>query len=203
MVNIPKSKTTSTVPSRATQMQEIMRCGTDPSYFISKYVKISHPLKGPIPFQTFPYQDNCLKAFQTNRFVITNKSRQLGLSTLSAAYSLWMALFQRDKNILVIATRLEVAKNFIKKVNGMYDSLPKWLVMPQIKARSVKYLEFSNGSKVQAVPTGTDAGRSEALSLLVVDECCAASSLITVKHKETGEIRNIPIGDLLYENEYQ
>jgi hypothetical protein len=81
-----------------------------------------------------------------------------------------MALFQREKNILVIATRLEVAKNFIKKVNGMYDSLPKWLVMPQIKARSVRYLEFSNGSKVQAVPTGTDAGRSEALSLLIIDE---------------------------------
>lgn len=158
------------VPNRAAQMKEIMRCGTDASYFISKYIKISHPVKGPVPFETFPYQDNCLKAFQTHRFVITNKSRQLGLSTLSAAYSLWMALFQREKNILVIATRLEVAKNFIKKVNGMYDSLPKWLVMPQIKARSVRYLEFSNGSKVQAVPTGTDAGRSEALSLLIIDE---------------------------------
>lgn len=81
-----------------------------------------------------------------------------------------MALFQREKNILVIATKLEVAKNFIKKVNGMYDSLPSWLVMPQIKARSVKYLEFSNGSKIQAIPTGTDAGRSEALSLLIIDE---------------------------------
>jgi hypothetical protein len=165
-----KNLTLGTVPNRAAQMKEIMRCGTDASYFISKYVKISHPVKGPIPFQTFPYQDKCLTAFQKHRFVITNKSRQLGLSTLSAAYSLWMALFQREKNILVIATRLEVAKNFIKKVNGMYDNLPKWLVMPQIKARSVRYLEFSNGSKVQAVPTGTDAGRSEALSLLIIDE---------------------------------
>jgi len=165
-----KNLTLGTVPNRAAQMKEIMRCGTDASYFISKYVKISHPVKGPIPFETFPYQDKCLAAFQKHRFVITNKSRQLGLSTLSAAYSLWMALFQREKNVLVIATRLEVAKNFIKKVNGMYDNLPKWLVMPQIKARSVRYLEFSNGSKVQAVPTGTDAGRSEALSLLIIDE---------------------------------
>ena len=147
-----------------------MRCGTDASYFISRYVKISHPKKGQLPFKTFPYQDRCLKAFQTHRFVITNKSRQLGLSTLSAAYSLWLALFQREKNILIIATKLEIAKNFIKKVNGMYDSLPKWLVMPQIKARSVKYLEFSNGSKIQAIPTGPDAGRSEALSLLIIDE---------------------------------
>lgn len=170
MVKIKRPTTSGVVPNRADQVKEIMRCGTDAAYFISKYVKISHPVKGPMPFRTFPYQDRCLHAFQGHRFVITNKSRQLGLSTLSAAYSLWMAVFQRDKNILVIATRLEVAKNFIKKVNGMYDSLPRWLVMPQIKARSVRYLEFSNGSKVQAVPTGTDAGRSEALSLLIIDE---------------------------------
>src|SRR5574340_1217126 len=151
-MKLKRPTTSGIVPTRSAQLQEIMRCGTDAAYFISKYVKISHPTKGPLPFKTFPYQDRCLHAFQNNRFVITNKSRQLGLSTLSAAFSLWMALFQREKNILIIATKLEIAKNFIKKVNGMYDSLPTWLVMPQIKARSVKYLEFSNGSKIQAIP---------------------------------------------------
>ena len=91
-----------------------------------------------------------------------------------------MAVFQKDKNVLVIATRLEVAKNFIKKVNSMYSNLPKWLVMPQVKAQSVRYLEFSNGSKIQAVPTGTDAGRGESLSLLIVDECVDESATITL-----------------------
>lgn len=170
---MPRQKTVTTigaVPLKSEQIQEIIKCGSNAAYFISKYVKITHPLRGPIPFHTFPYQDRCLKAFQENRFVITNKSRQLGLSTLSAAYSLYLALFQREKNILIIATKLEIAKNFIKKVSGMYDSLPKWLVMPQIRARSVRYLEFSNGSKIQAIPTGVDAGRSEALSLLILDE---------------------------------
>jgi hypothetical protein len=170
MSRIKKPTTTGVVPNKTEQIKEIIKCGSDASYFISRYVKISHPTKGTLPFKTFPYQDKCLNAFQKNRFVITNKSRQLGLSTLSAAYSLWMAVFQKEKNILVIATRLEVAKNFIKKVNSMYSNLPKWLVMPQVKAQSVRYLEFSNGSKIQAVPTGTDAGRSEALSLLIIDE---------------------------------
>lgn len=202
MPRIKKPTTTGVVPARSDQIKEIIKCGGDASYFISRYVKISHPTKGPLSFRTFPYQDRCLKAFQENRFVITNKSRQLGLSTLSAAYSLWMALFQKEKNILVIATRLEVAKNFIKKVNGMYDSLPSWLVMPQIKARSVRYLEFSNGSKIQAVPTGTDAGRSEALSLLIIDECISANGTITLKNKVSGEIREVPIGDL-YSEEYK
>ena len=199
MSRIKKPTTSGVVPNKSEQIKEIIKCGGDASYFISRYVKISHPTKGTLPFKTFPYQDNCLTAFQKHRFVITNKSRQLGLSTLSAAYSLWMAVFQKDKNVLVIATRLEVAKNFIKKVNSMYSNLPKWLVMPQVKAQSVRYLEFSNGSKIQAVPTGTDAGRGESLSLLIVDECVDESATITLKNRHSGEIRQIKISDLYLE----
>lgn len=202
MPRIKKPTTSGVVPNKTEQIKEIIKCGSDASYFISRYVKISHPTKGTLPFKTFPYQDNCLAAFQKHRFVITNKSRQLGLSTLSAAYSLWMAVFQKDKNILVIATRLEVAKNFIKKVNSMYSNLPKWLVMPQVKAQSVRYLEFSNGSKIQAVPTGTDAGRGESLSLLIVDECVDKNTTITLKNKHSEEIRQVNISDL-YLEEYK
>lgn len=151
-------------------MQEIMKCGTDAAYFINNYVKIPHPIKGMIPFNTFPFQDDCLKAFQQNKNVIVNKSRQLGLSTIVAAYSLWMALFQKEKSILVIAIKLDTAKLFIKKVEAMLHGLPEWLIMPQIRAQSVKYLMFSNGSKIQAIPTSPGAGRGEALSLLIVDE---------------------------------
>ena len=168
-----RHKTTTTignVPDRTAQVQEVVKCGTDASFFISKYVKISHPIKGPIPFKTFPYQDRCLKAFQTNRFVITNKSRQLGLSTLSAAFSLWMALFQREKNILIIATKLSTAQLFITKVKGMFESLPKWLVMPEVVTCSKSEITFSNGSKIKATPTSLSSGRGDSLSLLIFDE---------------------------------
>jgi hypothetical protein len=170
---MPRRKDTkgrSRAPTKAVQAQEIVKCGTSPAYFINRYVKIAHPGRGVIKFDTFPFQDDCLEKFQENRFVIVNKSRQLGLSTICAAYSLWMALFQKEKNILVIATKLETAKLFIRKVEGMLASLPDWLVMPKIKAQSVKYIMFSNGSQVKATPTSKDAGRGEALSLLIVDE---------------------------------
>ena len=95
---------------------EIVKCGQDPVYFMKRYVYISHPEKGLIKFNTFPFQDQCLSDFQAHRFNIILKSRQLGLSTVTAAYCLWFALFQRQKNVLVIATRLDVAKNFLAKV---------------------------------------------------------------------------------------
>lgn len=160
----------SNTPTKKIQMQEILKCGTDASYFINNYIKIPHPIRGMIPFNTFPFQDECLNAFQNNKNVIVNKSRQLGLSTIVAAYALWMALFQKEKNILVIAIKLDTAKLFIKKVEAMLFGLPSWLVMPKIRAQSVKYLVFSNGSKIQAIPTSAGAGRGEALSLLIVDE---------------------------------
>lgn len=157
-------------PKGRAKYEEIVKCGSDPIYFLKHYGYISHPKRGLIKFDTFPFQDDCIKDFENNRFTIVLKSRQLGLSTICAGYCLWMALFQKEKNIMVLATRLDVAKTFLRKVLTMYDALPDWLVMPKEKARSVKSIDFSNGSRIVAVPTGDDAGRSEGVSLLIVDE---------------------------------
>lgn len=172
-----KRSVSSSAPPRAIQKQEIIRCGKDQSYFLNKYVKISHPKKGSIPFHTFDYQDSCMEEYNNNQFVIINKSRQLGLSTISAGYALWLGVFHKEKNVLIIATKLGIAQNFMKKVFGMFDSLPSWLVMPSVTARTKTQLTFSNGSEIKAVPTSIDAGRSEALSLLIIDEAAHVENI--------------------------
>jgi hypothetical protein len=151
-------------------VKEIIKCGKDPVYFFNQYGKIQHPLKGLIPFNTFDFQDDCVDYFNEERFNIILKSRQLGISTLTAAYSVWLALFYKDKNILVIATKMAVAMNFIKKTKVFIKNLPPWLIIPEIVHNTKQSIEFSNGSQIKAVPTSDDAGRSEALSLLIVDE---------------------------------
>jgi hypothetical protein len=202
MPRFKKQNLTTSIPNKKQRIEEILKCGKDPKYFLNNYVKISHKIRGKLPFNTYPYQDNCLDSFRENRFVIINKSRQMGLSTLSAGYSLWMALFHQEKNILVIATKLEVAKNFIRSVDGMLTSLPTWLIMPQIVGRSVKHIQFSNGSQIKAIPTSADSGRSEAISLLLVDECLT-STRIKIRNKITNEIRTIDINDLYEKSEYR
>lgn len=161
----------SKAPPLAFQKQEIIRCGRDPLYFINNYVFIQHPKRGKLPFKTFDYQDNVVEQFEGDKNVITNKSRQLGLSTVCAAYALWLILFKRNKNVLVIATKLSIAQNFMNKVFYAYDELPSWLVMSKDNRRTKTELGLGNGSNVKAIPTSPDAGRSEALSLLIVDEC--------------------------------
>ena len=90
--------------------EEYRKCALDPIYFMKKYCIIQHPVRGKIPFHLFPFQEDCLTDFKENRLNIILKSRQLGLSTLSAGFILWKMLFNQDFNALVIATKITVAK---------------------------------------------------------------------------------------------
>ena len=89
--------------------QEYIKCVKDPSHFLKKYCNIQHPQRGRILFNLFPFQQKVLQLFQENPYSIILKSRQLGISTLTAGYSLWLMLFHKDKNVLCIATKQETA----------------------------------------------------------------------------------------------
>ena len=149
---------------------EIVKCGNDPVYFIKNYCKIAHQKRGIIPFELFEYQEETLDDFIKHRFNIILKARQMGLSTLCAAYAVWMILFHRGKEVLIVATKKEVAQNLIKKCKIIWQHLPKWLQFEAIARQTLSHIELANGSTVKAVPTNPDAGRSEALSLLIIDE---------------------------------
>jgi len=146
-----------------------LKCVQDPSYFINQYCTIQHPQRGKIKFKLYDFQYDVLKAYQENDYNIVLKSRQLGISTLSAAYALWMMLFHNDKNVLCIATTKDTAKNIVTKVRIMYDGLPAWL-KTQIIENNKLSLVFKNGSQIKALASTESAGRSEALSLLILDE---------------------------------
>lgn len=156
---------------------ELMKCGKDPAYFIKNYVRISHPTRGVIPFNLFPFQEDVIHEFGNHRFNIALKARQLGLSTTVAGYALWMLLFYRDKNILVVATKRDTAGNLLKKVRQMYDRLPKWMKISDIAIDNRYEFRLKNGSEMKASASSSDAGRSEALSMLIVDEAAHVDGL--------------------------
>jgi hypothetical protein len=151
--------------------QEYIKCATDPVHFFRKYCYINHPTKGRVLFHLYPFQEDVLTDFRNNRFCIINKSRQLGISTLVAGFSLWLMIFNKDKTILCIATKQETARGMVEKVQFMYDNLPSWLKGNQ-KPLSNNKLSFqlANNSRIVATSAASDAGRSYAVSLLLMDE---------------------------------
>jgi hypothetical protein len=151
--------------------QEYIKCATDPIHFFRKYCYITHPVKGRVLFHLYPFQGDTLQEIRNNRFTIINKSRQLGISTLVAGYSLWTMLFHKDKTVLCIATKQETAKGMVEKVQFMYNNLPGWLKGNQKPISDNKLsLKLANNSQIVATSAASDAGRSYAVSLLVVDE---------------------------------
>jgi hypothetical protein len=163
--------------SKKDRIKEIVKCGKDSSYFINNYAKISHPLRGLIPFKTYPFQDDLLAEFNDYRFNVILKARQLGISTITAAYIVWLLLFYRDKNVLVIATKFQTAANLVKKVKSIMQNVPPWLRIAEIKIDNRTSFVLTNGSEVKASTSSGDAGRSEALSLLVIDEAAHVDNL--------------------------
>ena len=149
--------------------EEYKKCAVDPIHFMKKYCMIQHPVRGKIPFHLFPFQEKTLIEFASNRFNIVLKSRQTGISTLCAGFALWKMLFNGDFNVLVIATKQDVAKNLVTKVRVMHELLPSWLKGGSLEDNKLS-LRLQNGSQIKAIASSPDAGRSEALSLLIFDE---------------------------------
>jgi len=158
-------------------VKEIVKSGKKPVYFINTYAKIPHPGKGLIPFKTYDFQGDLVDNLALHRFIIVLKARQLGISTITAAYIAWLVLFHRDKNVLIVATKLSTAANLVKKVKVILKNLPEWIRIADFAVDNKNSIELSNGSQVKASSTSGDAGRSEALSLLVIDEAAHIDGL--------------------------
>ena len=148
---------------------EYIKCSKDPIHFMKKYCMIQHPVRGKIPFHLYDFQEKTLDEFKKNRFNIVLKSRQTGISTLTAGFALWKMIFNTDYNVIVVATKLEVAKNLITKLRTMHKFLPSWLTVPSVEDTKTS-IRLGNGSQAKSIASSPDAGRSEALSLLIFDE---------------------------------
>ena len=148
---------------------EYKKCMESPVYFMRHYIKIQHPVRGTILFDLYNFQEETLQAFHDYQFNIILKSRQMGISTLVAAYCLWTMIFNKDKNILIISLRQDEAKELVSKVRFANEKLPTWLKVKCEEDNRLS-LKFANGSQIKATSTTKKSGVSLALSLLIIDE---------------------------------
>ena len=144
-------------------------------FFFSLFVFVIHPIRGKVHFNLYPYQKSVLYNFIKERFNIILKFRQAGITELISLYCLWLTMYHPNKKVNIISIKDTTAKKVLKKIKFMYKNLPWYLQTPIINGRAGEYgsasmIEFSNGSFIESIPTSSEAGRSESLSLLVIDE---------------------------------
>lgn len=156
------------------QFDIFLHCAKSP-FNLAPYIKLIHPILGKVPFDLYPFQMRVLYEFLKNPFNVILKFRQAGITELISMYCLWMAMFHPYKNIVIISIKDRVAKKVLRKIKFMYKNLPEFLQVPIVNGRGEDIgtsteLEFANGSIITSIPTTEDAGRGEAVSLLVIDE---------------------------------
>lgn len=151
------------------QITELRRCHSDPLYFIKNYVKIQHPVEGDILFTPRPYQERMIENFHNNRFNIAMLPRQVGKTTIVAAYLLWYAMFHMDKTILIAAHQFSGASEIMHRVYHAYQAMPDF-IRCGATTENKQSLSFDNGSRIIATATTEKTGRGLAISLIYMDE---------------------------------
>lgn len=156
------------------QFKELALASRDIFYF-AQFVFLIHAKRGKIPFDLYPFQKATLLNFLKHNFNVILKFRQAGVTELISMFCLWYAMYHPYKNIIIISIKDRVAKKVLRKIKFMYRNLPDHLKTRIINGRgddlgTSTELEFSNGSVISSIPTTEDAGRGEAVSLLVIDE---------------------------------
>lgn len=145
------------------EIQQLKNCINDPAYFINNFVKITSIDKGVVLFKLHPYQKRIIDTINQNRFTICKLFRQAGKSTVVAAYCLWYAIFNSNKEVMILANKLNTAKEIFSRVASMYELLPDF-IKPGVKEYNKTSMTFENGSKVGCQATSASAIRGKSIN---------------------------------------
>ena len=151
------------------QIEEYLKCSTDPIYFIENYIKIVQVDRGLIPFDMYDFQRNIVRTIHDNRFTICKLPRQSGKSTTMISYLLHHILFNQDKKVAILANKLTTARELLQRLKKSYENLPKWLQQGIVEWNKLS-IHLENGSKVIASSTSSSAVRGDTYSIILLDE---------------------------------
>lgn len=142
------------------------------SYFLNEYGRVDIPGLGTIKMDPYYFQTEVAKELMDYRKIVLDKTRQSGLSTIFALYSLWRAFFFPAESIDIVSTKQKKAQQFVKKIYSTMNSLPEWMKAP-IKYQNQQEITFIHGKSTSTILSESqseNAGRSDSLSVLILDE---------------------------------
>ncbi|MBC8442923.1 MAG: terminase [Proteobacteria bacterium] len=151
------------------QVEEYLKCASDPVYFIEKYIQIVNVDEGLVPFDLYDFQKDMVQKIHDNRFVIAKLPRQSGKSTTVIAYLLHYILFNESVNVAILANKFATARELLGRLKLAYEHLPIWM-QQGIMEWNKGSVELENGSKILASATSSSAVRGGSFNMIFMDE---------------------------------
>jgi hypothetical protein len=133
---------------------------------------IKFPGLGRVPFELRDAQKQIAWDWIKYRRNICLKARQIGFSTLVAAFTLWLAFGWGDRHIVMLSRTERESVALLAKTRYGFRHLPEWVKLrgPKLLDRTRQVMTFDNDSVIQSLPSNNDPARGESLFLVVLDE---------------------------------
>ena len=168
-------------------IKEMLACAKDIIRF-TKYFYITSLEHGKEKIKLYRPQKRLVKALVKYRFNIILSSRQIGKTTVTTIYALWVACFNKDKTILIVANKEDTAKEILLRIKMAYEQLPNWL-KPGVEEWAKTEVKFTNDSRISISTTSSSAARGLSIN------CVDGSSIVTLKDKTSGDIFDMSMKD--------
>ncbi|ABO48923.1 conserved hypothetical protein [Desulforamulus reducens MI-1] len=132
------------------------------------FVKIVDNNGDEIPFILNEQQDYFYQ--NMDKFNIISKSRQLGFTTYSLAYCLWLACTRANTNCLIVSYNVESTQSIFERLKQMYASIPD-KYKPAEKRNNRIELLLENNSRIIVKTAGNKSlGRGMTLQYVLLSE---------------------------------
>lgn len=178
--------------------QKLKKIMESPVLWIESFCTIVNKEGKKVPFKLNPQQKYLLK--NLDKYDTVLKSRQLGISAVSCAYSLYLAMTQSDSHCLLISYSLDSANAVFDKLKQLYDDLPDLIKLKDI-ANNRKELKFENGSKITVATMGTkDVARGSTLRFVHLSEMAFMNQEVLDKQMLALEQALAPNGHIIVES---
>jgi hypothetical protein len=142
------------------------------SHFCSTHWMIRHPERGRIKFALREAQEETVRVWIDSRYSIVLKARQIGFSTLAAAFTFWETFFWPDRFTVMLSRTEREASKLLQKTKYGYKMLPAWMRVrgPDLLSDNQLKMVFANDSAIESLPSGNDPARGESVYRVIIDE---------------------------------
>lgn len=150
------------------EIEEWKKCAKDIIYFSNTHCQLLTP-EGIKHITLRDYQVKYLKSLVKNQLSIYCACRQAAKTTTSAIFLLHYALFNTDKNILVLGNKLRTSREILDKIKKIYLEIPYFL-KPGIYKWNETDIVFDNGCRIIAEATTVNSGIGFTIAVCLCDE---------------------------------
>lgn len=148
----------------------------------------NHYIKSITPVSSVPVRCITVDA-DDEQFVVGDTRICSANTTLMTIYALWIACFNSDKRIVIVANKEKTAIMILRRIKLAYEQLPNWM-KPGLATWAGTEVIFENGSSIAISTTTGSAVRGESVN------CITGENIVTVRNKKTGKIEDILMSEL-------